>query len=183
MIETVSLRGDLTKTAAYRGTICGIKKNQFEYLKNKILGIKSKQIQDIESDLTSLYKRVKPLIKGLTPYDFETLIDLIVTKSGYSRLGQVGGFQKDIDMHYSYGLSNKHMIVQVKTATSQKQFNEYDEIFASRISNNLEISAMYVFHTPSTLVSSENVKLMNIKTISEKVVDLGLVKWVMSKSS
>ena len=88
---------------------------------------------------------LKPLIQSLSWKDFELLVDLIFTSSGWQRISVVGKTEKYIDIELISPVNNKRAFVQVK---SQSTFNEF-EIYKSKFNNMKQYDEMYyVVHTP-----------------------------------
>ena len=67
------------------------------------------------------------MIKLLVPHDFETLVDLIFSTSGWRRLGPVGKTQKTLDLDLVLPSTGDRAFVQVKSHTARKEFDEYAE--------------------------------------------------------
>jgi len=83
-----NLDGRVTKVLGYRGTICGI--DQQKYLLHKINGEPQPGVEEARKQLVDLTVSVKELIQGLWWHDFELLIDLIFSNSGWQRISVLG---------------------------------------------------------------------------------------------
>jgi len=95
-----ALNGRLTRTAAYRQTICDI--SELAYL---LARLNDDRLPEIESAITArdnLITALIGLIQRLTWQDFELFVDLIFTFSGWRRTGVLGGTQKTVDIDWSY---------------------------------------------------------------------------------
>lgn len=75
---TNSLRGSLTTTAGYRGTICRVK--EFDYLLRRLNGEETTTTTAVRAARLSLIKALTPLIRGLHWKDFELLVELVMTQ-------------------------------------------------------------------------------------------------------
>ena len=75
---------------------------------------------------------VGKLVARLRPRDFEVLVDLILSRSGWTRLAKVGGTTEGIDVEVENLAVNEIAFVQVKGAAGQGVLDEYVEKFRSR---------------------------------------------------
>ncbi len=176
------LSGNLTKTMAYRGTICEFEKKVEKYVLERIKGVKSEIVEDAEAAFFAMQDAIIPIIKELHWAEFELLIDLIFRRAGWQRLSSVGETQKFFDLDLTMPITNQRALVQIKTKTSRKEIEYYIEAF-----NGYNADFFFIFyHTlDSSLIeeySSNTVKLCSLKEISKYCIELGLVNWLMQKS-
>ena len=82
------LSGALTKLAAYRGTSCGV--DQADYVIRRINGQKIPEVERALAASAEMTESVLGLMRLLEPRDFELLVDLVFTSSGWRRVGVVG---------------------------------------------------------------------------------------------
>ena len=75
------LSGALTKLAAYRGTTCRV--DVADYVIRRINGQKLPEVERAVARLTDVTRSAQELMKLLEPYDFETLVDLVFSTSGF----------------------------------------------------------------------------------------------------
>jgi hypothetical protein len=170
------LSGALTKMAAYRGTSCNV--DEREYVIRRINGEKTPQIERALQALEQMRISVLELIKLLGPRDFETLVDLVFSTSGWRRLGTVGGPQKTLDLDLILPSTGERAFVQVKSETTSAQlkgyvvtFNEpgpFDRMF-------------YVFHSGSAKTEDPRVTVVDPEKLARLVLDAGLVNWLIRK--
>lgn len=175
------LSGRLTKVQMYRGTVCDVE--EFEYLVNKINDQLSPNSENVSNALAHLKVGLVELIRSLTWQDFENLIDLLFSGSGYKRLGVLGKNEKDIDLDLLHTLTGRRAFVQIKAASNQKEFDGYVEKYL----NNGSYSEMFYFvHTLDVNLTNPNaedaIKIIGVNEISELVVNSGLIEWVINKS-
>lgn len=178
------LSSKLTKTQGYQGTICEIKET--EYLKNKI-NAKASEIAEIaKNKKENLIKSLVPLIQQLTWYDFELLVDLIFTNSGWRRIEDRKYGQESIDLDLVLPVNGKRAFVQIKSSSDLKEFLEYKDEFSSME----QYSEFYYFvHTPKDKKLEEfneleeNEYLFIAENISELLVNMGLVDWLIEKTN
>jgi len=174
------LSGAVTKLAAYRGTTCSV--DVAEYVIRRINGVKMPVIERAVAALESTKSSVKELMKLLGPGDFETLVDLVFTSSGWRRLGPVGKQQKTLDLDLVLPSTSERALVQVKTETTSADFKEYVRRFEEQ---DLYDRMFYVFHSGDAETNGEDDKLIVIgpDKLAELVLDAGLVNWLIRKVS
>ncbi len=175
-----SLSGALTRSAGYRMTICDIQKKPFDYLMRKIQDQPSLEAESFTVAKTQMLQSLEALIKNLTTDDFEVLVDLIFSRSGWQRVSSLGGSQKTIDMEYLIPVTNERVIVQVKSSTNQKQLNEYLKQFAVYPSDK----QLYVYHTASKLDagSLKSCELIGPSALAQHTLSTGLAEWLLKKA-
>jgi hypothetical protein len=182
------LRGSLTKTAAYRGTICKITPANEEYVKDRLRGKESAALNVAREAKAQLVASTKPLIKTLQPNEFETLIELIFARSGWIRTTSVGGNQRTTDLDLINPITEDKAFVQVKSQAGQNELNDY----VSRLINEKpDFKRLYfVVHTirgrglvrPTLKTPSTKVLVWDIDDVAKRVVQLGLIDWVFDKT-
>lgn len=165
----------ITKTQGYQGTICNIQ--EIEYLKRKINNIPNEFAETATNDLENLKKSIEPLIKELTWQDFELLIDLIFTYSGWRRIETLGKTQKSIDIDLLSPVNGIRAFVQVKSASNSQEFREYKEEF-EQMDQYKEF--YYFVHTWKEKYAAK--ELYTIDKISSLVINSGLTNWLIEKT-
>jgi hypothetical protein len=183
-----NLRGDLLSKKYYRGTICEIEPKILKYLIRKINGEKSK----IERKISQAHSDLPELIHGLNDKDFELLVDLVLERSGFQRESFIGGTQKDIDYAGRHPLLNRNIIVQVKSRTNNEDIKGYLNIFKEYNIRNpgtlfyffINEKNRYSDIINNLIKTTENFhfEIKNILDISQLVVNLGLITWVLNRS-
>lgn len=172
------LSGALTKLAAYRGTSCKVDVSQ--YAIRRINGQKTVEVERAIEALGKLETAVLPMMRLLGPYDFETLVDLVFTNSGWRRLGPVGRTQKTLDLDLILPSTGERAFVQVKSKTTSKQVAKY----VAKVEETGPYERMfYVFHSGEAETDDERVTLIGPEKLAEMVVDAGLVSWLIRKVS
>jgi len=122
-LTTDTISGNLLKVQGFRGRICQV--GAFDYLVRKLNG---KLLPEVRSALEAedqLVELIVPLMRLLTWQDFELLVELIFSQSGWRRVGQLGKTQKTIDLELLLPTSGERAFVQVKSSTSKKELAEY----------------------------------------------------------
>ena len=126
------LFGALTKIVGFRGTICGVK----EAVKNRVLlrinGRKTPEAKKAEDALATMKNTLVDCMRSLEPHDFELLVDLIFSASGWRRQGGVGKTHKTLDLDLILPTTGEKAFVQVKSATNQKELDEYERLNKNR---------------------------------------------------
>jgi len=174
------LSGKLLKTQGYRGTICNVEAEK--YVINKINNQKNKDVETVEANLVELKSSLANLIKNLWWDDFEVLIDLIFHNLGWKRVGALGKTQKSIDLELNNPLTNETIIVQIKSKSSQVEFDKYREEL-----KNIEADRKYYIVNSSpefkTNLKDDTVKLYFNDDVADLVIISGLIDWVINKAT
>jgi len=176
-----NLSGQLTQVQAYRSTICKVKAARYAVM--KINGEELPEVLEVRKDIVNLKNHIAPLIRKLTPGDFEILVDLIFRYLGCQRTGIVGKTQKIKDIELYSPLSHERYLVQVKSQSNLVQFKEYETHFETMIGYD---RYYYVVHTPSGELENyksknRNILIWKIDELTEFTINAGLVKWLMNK--
>ena len=72
-----------------------------------------------------MVQRIVPLMRLLTWQDFELLVDLVFTNSGWRRVGPVGKTQKTVDIELMLPTTGERAFVQVKSSAGKRDLDEY----------------------------------------------------------
>jgi hypothetical protein len=171
------LSGALTKLAAYRGTSCDV--DVEDYVIHRINGLKSPVVERALAARVEMIASTLGLMKLLLPRDFELLVDLVFTTSGWRRLGVVGKTQKTIDLVLMLPSTGERAFVQVKSHTTSAELAEY----VGQLEGTLYDRMFYVFHSGEAKTDDERVIVMGPERIAEMVLDAGLVNWLIDKVS
>lgn len=175
------LSGALTKYAAFRGTSCSV--DVADYVIRRINGQKTPQVERAIVAAEEIKASVVEMMKLLEPRDFETLVDLVFSTSGWRRQGVVGKTQKTLDLDIILPSTGERAFVQVKSRTNQAQLESY----ISRIDELGPYDRMfYVYHSASGKITDPNderVVLIGPEKLAELVLDAGLVNWLIRKVS
>ncbi len=171
------LNGALTRTVAFRMTICAVE--QFDYLIRKINDEDLPQIAAAQRVKASLLESTVDLMKLLTWQDFELLVELVFSQSGWRRISASGGTQKTIDIELVLPTTGETAFVQVKSQTNQAQFDNYIERFDERGDGRM----FYVYHTAKSELRGEDerVSIVGPNRLAELVLETGLFNWLLKK--
>ncbi len=180
ILEINNLPGVLSKYQAFRGTVCKVR--ELDTLKRSINAVPSYEYNDIAKCEKALVNSVEKGVRKLHWKDFETFVDLIFRESGWRRTSMVGGTMKFTDLELEDPITGDKYQVQIKSQASWKEF----EYYVSQFNPQLHRKLYFVVHSPDKKLSEIQKQLRNIELIlpnrlSEMVVHLGLVNWLMSK--
>jgi len=174
------LSGSLLKTQAYRGTICAVQESP--YLIKKLNGELSEKLAQAKAAEDNLTAKLVPLIQSLHPKDFELLVDLVFTGSGWRRLSAVGDTQKTIDIVLQLPTTNEKAYVQVKSVAKQSDIAAHVKFLRD---SHAVSRLFFVFHTGvlTELDDYENVHFINGDKLARMVLNAGLTSWLIDKNS
>lgn len=182
LLDRLSTR--LTKLAAYRRTICTLSTDQRALCLRYINAEPDPDQVAVQTARNELQRCVTKIVERLSWGDFEALVDLILQRSGWLRVSALGGMLKDVDLIVEQPLTGDRMAVQVKSSASQAVINDYASRLLHRPPNE---RLMLICHSPQgvlaapVLMDGRCLTLMTGPEISKRVVDLGLVDWVIHR--
>lgn len=176
------LSGKLTRTQAYRQTICPSKVS--EYLLRRVNGQVIEQVDKAAKSLSQLESALEVLISDLGPKDFELLVELVFSNTGWIRVGAAGGHERDIDLELISPVTSERVAVQIKSKATQATLDDYASRFDAWNVNEF----FFVFHTSVGKISVDGyedgfVKLVDCKRLAKLVVSSGLSSWLIEKSA
>ncbi len=170
------LSGALTKLAAYRGTSCSV--DVSDYVIRRINGQKLPEVERAIEVSKKMNESVQELMKLLIPEDFEILVELVFSTSGWRRLGQLGKTQKFLDLDLILPTTNERACVQIKSSTTSAQLAEYieqmDEV-------GLFKRMFYIFHSGEAVTEDERVHTIGPSELADLIIDAGLTSWLINK--
>ena len=180
ILEVNRLSGALTKTAGTKRTIAKIQDKPARYFINHLLGnpLKSRDIATKAMD--DLKKSLVEIIQNLRPKEFEVLVDLIFTNSGWKRDGDLGGSIKFVDVTLWLPSTGEKAGVQVKTKTNKSQSQKYID---AKFRDHGFHKFFYVYHTgQAKKPDDDNYFVWDVSEVAKKVIDSGLSQWVIDRS-
>lgn len=174
------LSGALTKLAAYRGTSCDV--DVADYVIRRINGQKSEQVERALTASVEMTTAVLGLVRMLSAKDFELLVDLLFTTSGWRRLGDLGRTQDTVDFDLILPSTRERAFVQIKSKTSSGELAEYVAKLGERA--DLYRRMFYVYHSgEATAPKDPRVTLIGPEQVADMVLDAGLTRWLIEKVS
>jgi hypothetical protein len=177
-LRMAELNGALTRTSAFRMTICNVE--QFDYLIRKVNDQDLPQVTHAKAAQADILQAIMGLMSLLTWRDFELLVELIFGQSGWRRVSASGGTQKTIDIELVLPTTGETAFVQVKSQTDQAQLNKYINEFGERDDGRM----FYVYHNARAPLrcTDERVVLIGPDRLAAMVLDAGLFDWLLKKA-
>ncbi len=173
-----NLSGALTKLAAYRGTSCEV--DVAKYVVRRINGKKPPEVERAIVTLEQMKKSVLEMMRLLGPKDFETLVELVFSISGWRRQGPTGKTQKFLDLDLVLPSTGERAIVQVKSDTDASDLAEYEANF----DNFGSYQRMFFVHHSGTAKSGDKrVIVIGPEKLAGMAIDAGLITWLIEKVS
>ena len=123
------LSGKLTKMQMFRGTICEV--SERAYLLRRLNDQPIEEVAAAEATEAILLDQILAMVRLLDPRDFELMVELIFSTSGWQRQTRTGGTQKTVDLDLLLPSTGERAFVQVKSETSADTFEAYASAFAS----------------------------------------------------
>lgn len=176
-LRMAELNGALTSTGNYRQTICDV--GERDYLLRKINDHELPVIARARLAKADILGTIPDLLRLLHWCDFELLVELVFTQSGWRRVSASGGTQKTIDLELVLPTTGERAFVQVKSQTNQAQLDAYMGQFAERDEDRM----FYVYHsTRATLACDDaRITLVGPEQFSAMVMDAGFFDWLLKK--
>lgn len=172
------LSGALTKLAAYRGTSCDV--DVADYVVRRVNGQKTPEVERAIRALEEMKSSALELLRLLGPQDFETLVDLVFSTSGWRRQGIVGKAQKTLDLDLTLPSTGERAFVQVKSKTTSAELAEY----VGKLDELGPYDRMfYVYHSGEANTDDDRVTVIGPEHLSELVLEAGLTGWLLRKVS
>ena len=172
------LSGALTMITAYRGTSCSV--DTAAYVIQRIRGEKSDEVNRAIAASKEMKSAVLGLMRKLVPQDFELLVDLVFSSSGWRRQSVVGKTQKTIDIDLMLPSTGERAFVQVKSQTTSAGLAEY----VGKLDDLGPYDRMfYVYHTGEAETDDDRVIIIGPEKLAEMVLDAGLANWLIRKVS
>jgi hypothetical protein len=174
------LSSKLTQVMSFQGTVCEV--TVPDYVLRKINAEEEPMIAEsrqIRSDLAALAFK---LIQNLHWADFEAMVDLIFARSGWQRIGEVGGSQKDFDIMLEQGATGEKAFVQIKSKANQGDLNRSLESFRARA---VWDHCFFVCHSPNGPLAfgpDKKIHLWTGQALGNAAIRAGLFDWLVEKS-
>lgn len=174
------LPGTVTSTAGFKGTVCEPK--AWSHILRLIRDEPDSDAAAAGAARLAYEEAISALVKRLGPKDFEALIDLILSRSGWTRIAKLGGATEGVDIEVENPAIAEIAFVQVKSRASQAVLDDYVDRFRQR----RDRYARMIFAVHSTdrrleTPSAEPIQLWDAQRISALVVALGLGEWVSKR--
>ena len=167
--------------AAYRQTVCNVKAS--DYLLRRINGIEEPVVARAHEAQAAMITVATEMISGLHWADFETLVDLIFSRSGWQRISRVGGTQADTDLVVEHPTTGETAFVQVKSKAGQAVLDDYKNRFRR---GGIYDRMFFVCHSPIgtlTLDDTAGIQIWAGDRLADAAVKAGLFDWLTERSA
>lgn len=173
------LSGNLLKVQMFKGTICKVK--QRDYLLRKLNDELSPEVMAAEEAEGTMIAAIVGLMRLLTWQDFELLVDLISSASGWRRVGIVGGVQKTLDLELLLPSTGWRAFVQIKSQATPANLRDYAARFTQA---DIYQHMFFVWHTGSIAdEKADGITLIEPERLARMCHDAGLASWLRDKAS
>jgi hypothetical protein len=174
------LPGNVAMLESFRATVCepSASKEILRIIRNE----EDADVARANFARAAYVDSVAKLVALLGYKDFEQLIDLILSRTGWARLGRLGGTIEGVDIEVENVSADEIAFVQIKSSASQKDLDDYVAKFTERRARYHRM--IFAVHSPGESLASPSglpVQVWTGKKISELVVKLGLGDWVSKR--
>lgn len=176
-LTTDRLSGHLLKVQMFRGTICEVADKN--YVLRRLNDEISPQIEAAVTAEEAYCSAVVDLMRLLTWQDFELLVDLVFSTSGWRRTGVVGRTQKTVDLDLVLPTTGERAFVQVKAQASIGSLDDYAKRFVAGSYDRM----FFVWHSGDIGVVQVpvGVNLVGPERLAKMVLNAGLASWIREK--
>lgn len=181
-LDLERLSSSLTQLAGYRRTICRVK--EADYCLRMINAQPDPLLMQVADARHQLEAHLASAIARLSWADFELLVELILTRSGWRRISAIGGTMKDVDLVVEQPLTGERMLVQVKSKADQLVVEDYARRLGARAG---EERLLLVCHSPQAQLrepelAGRQLQIMTGPEIARRTAACDLVDWVMDRA-
>jgi hypothetical protein len=171
----------ITKVASFQETIC--KPSGSVDLLNRIRAVQSDAHMRAKQSHKGLVLAIAAILDRLHQSDFELLVELIFSSSGWKRISAVGGTQKTPDIAMTLPTTGEHCFVQVKSQTNRATFLK----LIDALDNSQGYQRMFfVYHTPAKALENtavDRVIVWHREEIAEQAIRAGLTDWILARTT
>lgn len=183
LLSSDRISGHLLKVQMFRGTICKVK--DCDYVLRKLNDELSPELKALEEAESAMIDAAIAAMRLLTWQDFELLVDLIFSTSGWRRIGMLGRTQKTVDLELLLPTTGERALVQIKSQTGTANLHDYEKRFKK---SDIYDRMFFVWHSGPLAQSVENeaeagVTLLGPERLARMCIDSGLVSWLREKVS
>jgi hypothetical protein len=180
-LRTDHLSTKLTQVAAYRQTICRVK--EADYLIRHINAVDEPVVARAREARRAMVAVASEMIAGLHWADFETLVDLIFSRSGWQRVSRLGETQADVDLVLEQPSTGETAFVQVKSKASPSVLRDYIDRFRR---NGTHDRMFFVCHSPTGALSVDGETGLHVwagDRLADAAVKAGLFDWLAERTA
>ncbi|PTM51468.1 restriction endonuclease [Phreatobacter oligotrophus] len=179
LLGVSSLSTRLTRVAGYQRTICNIA--EADYLLRRIRGERELLADRAIAARVAMEEVAGDMIAALHWADFETLVDLILARSGWNRVSALGGTQKDADMIVEQSVTGETALVQVKSAASQQVLDRYVDLHDRTSAHDRLIFACHSAKGRLYADARDDVILWDRQGLAQAAIKNGLIDWLTTR--
>lgn len=179
-LRTSELSSSLTQVTGYQGTICKVRSS--DYLLRRINAIEEPVAVAARQAQETMVAVAIDMIQMLHWADYETLVDLIFSRSGWQRTTRVGARLIDVDIVMEQPTTGESAFVQVKSKASQKVLTDYLQRFRESGHDHF----FFVCHSASgslRLPDERGLHLLEGRRLAEVAVRNGLFEWLAQRTA
>lgn len=180
-LNTDRISSQLTRTAAFRGTICSVA--AADHALRLINCEENPRVLETRHLRSAFEASLVGIIRSLHEKDFEILTDLIFHRLGWQRVGELGGSQADTDFVLVQPATGKRGLVQIKSSATQDVVEDY----GARFSESKDALPFLVCHSPAGSlrppVARPDMLIWNGEDLARKVSEAGLVDWLLGHAA
>ena len=170
-----ALSSKLTQTSRTEHTLCEYK--AIDALVRRINTQPDPYVTEAKEARDALIPVATKLVEQLDWRDFEVLVDLIFARSGWQRVGELGGSQKDTDLVIEQIATSELAAVQVKSKATNRELAKYVDGYKK--SGNFD-RLFFVCHTGKlTPPDDPRIHVWTGKEVAKKAVQAGLLDWLI----
>jgi hypothetical protein len=176
-LATANLPGIVTTTAGYQATVC--RPGGWQEILRIVRDEEDSDAVAAAQARGAYEAAIGKLVARLRPHDFELLVDLILSRTGWVRLAKLGGATEGIDVEVENVAAGETAFVQVKGRAAQNVLEDYVERFSARRERYQRM--IFAVHTPIGVLlppAGQPIQVWTGERVAELVVRLGLGEWV-----
>jgi hypothetical protein len=182
LLAISDLPGTVTTTGGFKGTVCTPK--AWEAILRIIQDEKDPDVANTVDARSAYQGGVLKMVKRLSPKDFEQLIDLILARTGWTRISTLGKTLEGIDLEAENLAVGEIAFVQVKSSATQKVLDDYIGRFKKRRDRYARM--IFAVHSPIGKLNLPAdlpwvVQVWKADLLAQLVVRLGLGEWVENR--
>ncbi len=165
----------------YRQTICRIKPE--DYLLRRINAVEEPVIARAREARSAMVAIAAEMIAALHWADFETLVDLIFTRSGWQRVSLVGGGLTDGDLILEQPATCEKAFVQVISKAGQTVLDNYVARFRR---SGMYQRMFFICHSPKGVLSADGEARLHVwagDRLADAAVRAGLFDWLTERTA
>ncbi len=180
-LRTDHLSTKLTQVAAYRQTICKVR--EADYLVRRINAVEEPVVARAREARQAMVTVASEMITGLHWAEFETLVDLIFSRSGWQRISRVGETQADVDLVLEQPSTGETAFVQVKSKASPSVLQDYVDRFRRSGAHD---RMFFVCHSPTGALPADREAGLHVwvgDRLADAAVKAGLFDWLALRAA